>query len=272
MNLVTANTQQKVCPACAQAVPAHAPHCMYCGHVFGSQPAVQPPNPALSTTQLLYTPFGDDKANGYAVASLILGISSLGFFGFWPMSITCAVLAIVFGALTFGSQKRALAICGFTCGLLLFAAYAGAFFYLGGNKTQEEPERTSAPIGTRSTPNRFSDSSDRSTASDEASTTEFNNLIDNQASTPVISSGRSQAKPSTTKGSGETSTADASPVWRESERGSANGPKIDWVPKESDELTSTPAESTRPSSRKSPPKNTDSANGTPGRATFGTGG
>ena len=73
-----------------------------------------------------YTPSAEKK-NGYAVASLVLGIASLllcccccaSVFGLIPMGI-CAVLAIVFACLSKkdGGKMQAIAIAGLVLGIV----------------------------------------------------------------------------------------------------------------------------------------------------------
>ena len=70
-----------------------------------------------------YTP-SPPKGSGLAIAAMVLGIVALVLFCFWYVSIPCAILAIVFGAI--GKSKadrgeaggRGMAIAGLTCGII----------------------------------------------------------------------------------------------------------------------------------------------------------
>ena len=57
---------------------------------------------------------------GFCIASLVLGIISLLGFWIWYISIPCAILAIIFGALGTKAKKKGMAIGGLVTGILGF--------------------------------------------------------------------------------------------------------------------------------------------------------
>jgi hypothetical protein len=72
--------------------------------------------------------------NGLAVAALVLGLIAIVLFCFWWVSIPCAVLAIIFGALGKGKANRGasgggMAIAGIVLGII---ALALAIFVVAG--------------------------------------------------------------------------------------------------------------------------------------------
>jgi Domain of unknown function (DUF4190) len=88
------------------------------GHPTGSAPAA-PPMPGAPAMMPASTP-----SNGFAVASLVLGIVSLVlFFTIW-LPFLLGTLAIVFGALGIskankpGGRQKGLAIAGLVCGVV----------------------------------------------------------------------------------------------------------------------------------------------------------
>ncbi len=56
--------------------------------------------------------------NGFAIASLVLGILSIVLSCLWFISIPCGILAIIFGGLGMKSEKRGLAIAGIVTGII----------------------------------------------------------------------------------------------------------------------------------------------------------
>ena len=64
--------------------------------------------------------------NGLAVASLVLGLIGIVLFCFWFLSIPCAILAIIFGALGKGKANRGasgggMAVAGIVLGIISVA-------------------------------------------------------------------------------------------------------------------------------------------------------
>lgn len=55
-------------------------------------------------------------ADGMAVASMVLGILSILFFWFWPLAGIMAVLALVFGIVSYKKTKSGISIAGISCG------------------------------------------------------------------------------------------------------------------------------------------------------------
>lgn len=72
---------------------------------------------------------------GLAIAAMVLGIVSIVFFCIWYISITCAVLAIIFGILALKSTGRGMAIAGISTGavgfVLMILFYVFLFFVVG---------------------------------------------------------------------------------------------------------------------------------------------
>ena len=72
---------------------------------------------------------------GLAIAAMVLGIVSIVFFCVWYISITCAVLAIIFGILSLKSTRRGMAIAGISTGavgfVLMVILYIFIFFVIG---------------------------------------------------------------------------------------------------------------------------------------------
>lgn len=65
-----------------------------------------------------------NPVNGMAIASLVLGIVGLIIFCFWPLSILCSLLAIIFGFLGRKDNSVAIATGGIVCGFITIAAVA----------------------------------------------------------------------------------------------------------------------------------------------------
>ncbi len=104
------------------------------------QSVEQPEEPAVE--QPVYTaipvqqPPVPPKANGFAIAALVLGISS---FIAWIccMHVLTCVLAVVFGIIALsqikktGAPGRGMAITGLVCGILAFVIVLVGFFFIG---------------------------------------------------------------------------------------------------------------------------------------------
>lgn len=86
----------------------------------GVDPMVPPPPPPGMPS------LEQKPGNGLAVASLVLGIVSLGLFCVWYVALPCAVLAIIFGKVA-GNRARAgasgagMAKAGLICGIIALA-------------------------------------------------------------------------------------------------------------------------------------------------------
>ena len=89
-------------------------------------------------------PAGPRPGKGFAVAGMVLGIVSLVVFCFPYLSIPCAILGIIFGAVGRGRAAQAggggMAMAGIVCGVItivlvaLFIAGCLAFFGLNGSE------------------------------------------------------------------------------------------------------------------------------------------
>lgn len=104
------------CPYCQAQLPEGANVCPQCGAVLNA-PVV---NPEASIP-------GDASKNGFAIASLVLGILSFCCFG-----IVAGALAVIFGILGLKSQKRGMAIAGIVLGSIA-AVVCLIFILLGGS-------------------------------------------------------------------------------------------------------------------------------------------
>ena len=60
----------------------------------------------------------DGEGKGFSVTSLVLGIISLVLWCYWPLSITCAILAIIFGIVGKKREGRGMAIAGIVLGII----------------------------------------------------------------------------------------------------------------------------------------------------------
>lgn len=123
---------QKLCPSCGTSVPVDANICSTCGYNFNTGPYSQPPPPAGQPNPNWnpgyqaagYPRYGDAPATGregLAIASLVLGIVSLALFCIWYLAIPCAILAIIFGALSKNSANGKLGLAGMVMGICSFA-------------------------------------------------------------------------------------------------------------------------------------------------------
>lgn len=73
----------KVCPRCAEHIKRDALVCRFCGYDYAAAVAPPPPSPQH------YVPAPNYGTNGYAIASLVLGIVWIGGLG--------SLLAVIFG-------------------------------------------------------------------------------------------------------------------------------------------------------------------------------
>ena len=63
------------------------------------------------------------ESKGLAIAAMVLGIIALVFFCAWPISIPCAILAIIFGAVQIKKAGRGMAIAGLVMGIISIAIW-----------------------------------------------------------------------------------------------------------------------------------------------------
>jgi GYF domain 2 len=84
--------------------------------------APQPFSPATQSQPLPYHTYNPAVAGpgpGLGIASMVLGICSLVLFCAWYVAIPCAILAVVFGAVSMKNPRaKGFAIAGLTCGLI----------------------------------------------------------------------------------------------------------------------------------------------------------
>lgn len=125
----------KVCPDCGQKTYLDAQKCGRCNHSFRTK--FQDPS---NQTQAFSNPYGysaypqwpdavpDNGTEGFAVASLVLGILSVLGCCAWFFSLPCSILAVVFAFIARDSRHRGMAVAGGICGALGLAAWAFWFF------------------------------------------------------------------------------------------------------------------------------------------------
>ena len=80
--------------------------------------------------------------NGFAIASMVLGIVSLVLFCIWEIAIPCAIAAIVLGIIQLKSRgKNGMAIAGIICGvigmIITILAFVGALMLYNSGFYQE---------------------------------------------------------------------------------------------------------------------------------------
>jgi hypothetical protein len=96
---------------------------------YDAQPLPQPPLAYASDPRLAYhTPLPPQPGGaGLGIASMVLGICSLVLFCAWYIAIPCAILAVVFGAVSMKNPRaKGFAIAGLTCGLIYCSIVAMA--------------------------------------------------------------------------------------------------------------------------------------------------
>lgn len=72
-----------------------------------------------------------DNKQGMSIASMVLGIVSLALWCAWPISITCGILAVIFGLLRIKKMPgKSMAMAGFITGVVALAFWI-MFFGLG---------------------------------------------------------------------------------------------------------------------------------------------
>lgn len=69
----------------------------------------------------------EDKP-GLSIAAMILGIVSLVFWCYWPISIICGILALIFGIIRMKKPAgKGMAIAGFVTGLIAIVFWGAMF-------------------------------------------------------------------------------------------------------------------------------------------------
>lgn len=63
------------------------------------------------------------ESKGLSIAAMVLGIIALVFFCAWPISIPCAILAIIFGAVQLKKAGKGMAIAGLSLGIISIAIW-----------------------------------------------------------------------------------------------------------------------------------------------------
>ena len=61
-----------------------------------------------------------EGASGICIAAMVLGIVSLVFMCFWPISLPCAVVAFILGLVGLKKPGRGMAIAGIVTGVITF--------------------------------------------------------------------------------------------------------------------------------------------------------
>ncbi|WP_166820645.1 DUF4190 domain-containing protein [Thalassoroseus pseudoceratinae] len=99
------------CPVCGEYIKSRATRCRFCGESLRESRHARP----------------GDRSEGWAIASLVLGIVSLVLFCLAPISVPLALMAVVFSVLEMvkASQEHrdrsGMAIAGLICGLIPLA-------------------------------------------------------------------------------------------------------------------------------------------------------
>ncbi len=82
----------------------------------------------LNTPQQQYFPstqgYYRQGGEGVAIASMVLGIVSLVFVWFWPISLPCAIIGLVLGISGRSSRGHGMAIAGIVCSLVTLSIQA----------------------------------------------------------------------------------------------------------------------------------------------------
>ena len=113
----------KICKHCGKTLDQNTKFCPHCGTAVPVEETVftAPATPAPTETAV-------QKNNGFAIASLVLGISSFFTWLCCLNTVTC-ILAIVFGVIALTQIKntlekgRGMAIAGLVCGILAFVIF-----------------------------------------------------------------------------------------------------------------------------------------------------
>jgi hypothetical protein len=92
------------------------------------QVPAQPPTRYDGRVPQRDTPGRPVQGNGLAVASLVLGITSIAFCWWGLLTLVQIVLAVVFGGVAIqaanqGAGRKGMAVAGLLCGVVGFAAY-----------------------------------------------------------------------------------------------------------------------------------------------------
>jgi len=155
----------KLCPSCGASLPGDANICSTCGHNFNTGPYAQPPGPQMGSftpppgtfnppgyanphlqanyPRSGYDPPATGAADGFAIASLVLGILSIPLLCLCYTGVPFALLALIFGGLGLKGGNRGMAIAGVICAgicllllvcVLIFIGTGGFGMMLGGQQ------------------------------------------------------------------------------------------------------------------------------------------
>ncbi len=108
---------ERPCPVCGEFVKTRAIRCRFCGE---------------SLRESRHARAGDES-EGFAIASMVLGIISLVLFCLFPISVPLALLAVLFAVIEMTKARReqrrrsGMAIAGLVCGVIPLAFWLAVF-------------------------------------------------------------------------------------------------------------------------------------------------
>lgn len=125
-----ADAPRQPCPVCGEMILAHARRCRFCGEQFGGGRGGYSPR---------YDGRGGrpKRAQGLAIASMVLGIISLVLMCLWFISAPLAILAIILAAVDMSQAKSegvradGMSTAGLTCGCITLGLLAVFLVILG---------------------------------------------------------------------------------------------------------------------------------------------
>lgn len=127
-------TTPSTCRKCDAPLDIGAEFCGNCGTAVDP---VHHPAPEHPKTSVAAQPDGEEKFNGHATASLVLGVMAIPGAGFFPIGVPVSIAAFTLGLLGKNSTKKKRAIIGMILGAIgLIGAIAFfAFYFKAGIKS-----------------------------------------------------------------------------------------------------------------------------------------
>lgn len=115
------------CRKCDMPLDIGAEFCGNCGTAVdpNNYPAPEPPQTAVAAQ-----PDGEEKFNGHATVSLVLGVMAIPGMGFFPIGVPVSIAAFTLGLLGRNSTKKRRAVIGMILGVIgLIGAIAFFSYY-----------------------------------------------------------------------------------------------------------------------------------------------